>query len=266
MSCIILVSVIATCVWWLRYDEQNLQTEVIPAGDLLIEKQGDMSSESDVIEENDEAEIADIIEDEKQIEQEAIADKVAGYLASMNTEAKISQLLWVTPEELMDFGLVVQAGETTKNRLTDYPVGGIVYTSQNFEVPDQMELMLNNTKLYARFPMFLAMDEEGLQPINNLNMQSTELGFNVEIIGGTFYLVQGVSKVDMSETLNIVIYEEGLNAVECINNGGDILFVQEGFEEVYNSILAAVQSDEITEETLDERITNTLTYKVLNEI
>ncbi len=263
---IILVVAVVGCAWWLQLGTEESQTEVIPSGDLLVEKQGTVSSEGDVTEENEEAGIAETIDVEAEVNQEAVANEVAEYLASMNTETKVSQLLWVTPEELMDFSLVVQAGETTKSRLTEYPVGGIVYTSQNFEVPDQMELMLNNTKLYTRFPIFLAMDEDGLLPINNLGMQSTELGFNVEIIDGTFYLVQGDLRKEMSGDISIIIYEEEFDAVDCINNGGDILFVQDGFEDVYNELLEAVRSEEITEATLDERITNTLTYKVANGI
>lgn len=266
VGCIILVVAVAGCAWWLQSGTEESQTEVIPSGDLLVEKQGTVSSESDVTEENEEVGIDEEVDAETDVDQESVTTKVAEYLASMNTETKVSQLLWVTPEELMDFSLVVQAGETTKSRLTEYPVGGIVYTSQNFEVPDQMELMLNNTKLYTRFPIFLAMDEDGLLPINNLGMQSTELGFNVEIIDGTFYLVQGDFQEEMSGNISIIIYEGELDAAECINNGGDILFVQDGFEDVYSELLEAVRSGEITEATLDERITNTLTYKVENGI
>ena len=57
------------------------------------------------------------------------------------------------------------AGEATREAFNAYPVGGIIYFSQNLIGPEQTRTMLMNTQSYARersgFPVFLSVDEEG---------------------------------------------------------------------------------------------------------
>lgn len=57
------------------------------------------------------------------------------------------------------------AGEETREAFNAYPVGGIIYFSQNLIGPEQTRTMLMNTQSYARersgFPVFLSVDEEG---------------------------------------------------------------------------------------------------------
>ncbi len=238
----------------------------IPKGDLTIERQDNTLNANE--EKNDEVEEieAEIDGNVSDTSPEEVLEKANEYLRTMSTEAKISQLLIITPEELTDFSLTVQAGETTKNKLLQYPVCGIIYTDKNFEVPDQMELMLNNTKLYTKYPMFLAIDEAGLVPIHNLNMDTKELGLNVEVLEEKLYFILGDEKREIGTDLNVVFCNEQTDVVESIVNGGDILFIQSGFNKIYDKLVLAVKNNEITEELLNQRILNTLVYKIENGI
>ena len=57
------------------------------------------------------------------------------------------------------------AAEATREAFNAYPVGGIIYFSQNLIGPEQTRTRLMNTQSYARersgFPVFLSVDEEG---------------------------------------------------------------------------------------------------------
>lgn len=82
-------------------------------------------------------------------------------IQGMTLEEKIWQMFFVTPEDICNIGTVIQAGETTKNALTDYPVGGLIYFSKNIESRNQLSQMLKNTIAYCKIPPFLSIDEEG---------------------------------------------------------------------------------------------------------
>ena len=85
----------------------------------------------------------------------------------MTLEEKILQLFMVTPEALTGYDEVYAAGEATKAAIEQYPVGGIVYFSQNLRDEAQTKDMLTRTNQYAKertgLPMLLAVDEEGGQ-------------------------------------------------------------------------------------------------------
>lgn len=86
-------------------------------------------------------------------------------LASMSLEAKVAQLFFVTPESLTGYSKVIQAGEQSRKSFKKYPVGGLIYFSQNLETPEQTRSMLENMQKIALntsgFPIFLSTDEEG---------------------------------------------------------------------------------------------------------
>lgn len=79
----------------------------------------------------------------------------------MPIEDKVAGLFIVTPESITGVGTAVKAGEGTKNALTQYAVGGIVYAAKNIKSEAQFKEMLENTGLYASYPLFLAVEEEG---------------------------------------------------------------------------------------------------------
>lgn len=82
-------------------------------------------------------------------------------LSQMTLEEKIYQLFVTSPEKITGVETAVQAGETTKNALAAYPVGGIMYSAKNLETPQQVKTMLFNTQSYAKLGLFLSVDEEG---------------------------------------------------------------------------------------------------------
>ena len=82
-------------------------------------------------------------------------------IAEMPLEDKIAGLFLITPESLTGVDTVIQAGDTTKQKLSEYPVGGLVYFQKNIKSKDQLQEMLAATKNAIYYPVFLAVDEEG---------------------------------------------------------------------------------------------------------
>lgn len=86
-------------------------------------------------------------------------------LADMTLEEKIYQMFIVTPEQLTGVSGVTAAGDTTRTRLSQYPVGGLIYFAANLVSPDQTREMLAATQSFSYeiegLPLFLCVDEEG---------------------------------------------------------------------------------------------------------
>lgn len=79
----------------------------------------------------------------------------------MPLEDKVAGLFFVTPEAITDVSVAVKAGEGTKDALTRYAVGGIIYQKKNIKNAEQFKEMLSNTDLYSKYPIFLGIEEEG---------------------------------------------------------------------------------------------------------
>lgn len=85
---------------------------------------------------------------------------VTPYIAEMNLESKVAGLFMITPEKLTDTATVIRAGDTTREKLREFPVGGLIYFSHNIQDEAQLTEMLQNTQNFQG-PMFLGIDEEG---------------------------------------------------------------------------------------------------------
>lgn len=98
-------------------------------------------------------------------EGEAVKKQAKTLIENMSLEEKVAQMFIITPEALTDVGTVIAAGETTREAIHDYPVGGLIYFEQNLWDPEQVKEMLANTQKYVMerigIPMFLSVDEEG---------------------------------------------------------------------------------------------------------
>lgn len=79
----------------------------------------------------------------------------------MPLEDKVAGLFIVTPEAITGVSTAVRAGEGTQEALAKYAVGGIVYFAKNMQSSEQLKEMLDNTQLYSKYPLFIAVDEEG---------------------------------------------------------------------------------------------------------
>lgn len=88
-------------------------------------------------------------------------DEIAKIISDMSLEEKVAQLFYITPESLTGVDVATAAGDTTKESLEKYPVGGIIYFSQNIRDEEQITEMISNTQSYSKIPLFIGVDEEG---------------------------------------------------------------------------------------------------------
>ena len=105
---------------------------------------------------------APVEEEPEELTQDDYLDQIAdSCIAEMSLENKVAGLFMITPEALTGVDTVIQAGDTTKQMLSEYPVGGLVYFSKNIQSADQLKEMLDTTRNTMIYPVFLAVDEEG---------------------------------------------------------------------------------------------------------
>ncbi len=90
-----------------------------------------------------------------------LEQRIEETIAEMTIMEKVAGLFIVTPEAITGVQAAVQAGEGTKDALEEYAVGGLIYFAKNIESKEQLSLMISNTKAYSRYPLFIAVDEEG---------------------------------------------------------------------------------------------------------
>ena len=93
--------------------------------------------------------------------EELWEEKIDAEIAAMPLTDKVAGLFLVTPESITDVSKAVRAGEGTKEALEKYPVGGLIYFKQNIQSKEQLTEMIQNTKSYSKYPLFIAVDEEG---------------------------------------------------------------------------------------------------------
>ena len=79
----------------------------------------------------------------------------------MPLEDKVAGLFIVTPEAITGVSTAIKAGEGTQQALAQYAVGGIIYMGKNMQSEEQLKEMIENTQLYSKYPLFIAVDEEG---------------------------------------------------------------------------------------------------------
>lgn len=91
----------------------------------------------------------------------SLDDQIAAMIKDMSIEEKAAQLFFLTPESLTGVDVATLSGDTTKQALEQYPVGGLIYFSQNILNEKQITEMIANTQSYTRIPLFIGVDEEG---------------------------------------------------------------------------------------------------------
>ncbi|HIR93853.1 MAG TPA: glycoside hydrolase family 3 protein [Candidatus Egerieimonas intestinavium] len=98
-------------------------------------------------------------------QEELLEMQVEEKLASMTQEEKVAQLFFITPEALTGTSQVQAAGEVTRERFGQYPVGGIIYFQHNLSSEEQTREMLTQIQQISRdrigLPLFTGVDEEG---------------------------------------------------------------------------------------------------------
>ena len=93
--------------------------------------------------------------------EEQLEEYVNMCISEMPLEDRVASLFIVTPEALTGVGTVTQAGDATKEALSNYAVGGLVYFDKNIKSREQLTEMLSTTVSSSKYPLFLAVDEEG---------------------------------------------------------------------------------------------------------
>lgn len=93
--------------------------------------------------------------------EELLEEQIDAMIAEMSLVDKVAGLFIVTPEAITGVNTAVKAGDGTKAALEEYPVGGIIYFKKNMESTEQLKEMITNTKSYSKYPLFIAVDEEG---------------------------------------------------------------------------------------------------------
>lgn len=96
----------------------------------------------------------------------SVPAEVTERIGALTLEHKVAQLFVVAPEALVEnVSQVTQAGEATHGGVSAWPVGGIIYFSDNLQGPEQTKAMLEGVKSFfaedGNVPPFVAVDEEG---------------------------------------------------------------------------------------------------------
>lgn len=131
------------------------------------DKKGEMTNEAPFDEEISGQDQGKEIDPERYEEEyeEGLKREAEDILSRMTLEEKVYQMFIITPEQLTGAESLTAAGDTTKDSLQKYPVGGLVYFSNNLTSVEQTSEMLENSQGYALeiegLPLFLCVDEEG---------------------------------------------------------------------------------------------------------
>ncbi len=87
--------------------------------------------------------------------------KAQALLETMSLEEKVWQMLFLTQEELTDTFGTQYAGEGTREALSLYPIGGVIYFDSNISSEAQLRELISNTQSYSEIPLMIGVDEEG---------------------------------------------------------------------------------------------------------
>lgn len=130
-----------------------LEESVATTEEHIAEEDGNGIEVSEVTEENNDG--TDIVE------AKVLDEVVEAIISEMTLEEKVAGLFVVTPESITGVNTAVQAGEGTKSALEKYPVGGLVYFKKNIQSEEQIKEMVEKSISFCKYPMFIAVDEEG---------------------------------------------------------------------------------------------------------
>ena len=142
-----------------KAEQKQLEEAMVLAAQQEQEEMTETSSEPEeetIIEEETTTE-----EIEEYTEEDLLNEIVESCISEMSLEDRVAGLFMITPEALTGVDKAVKAGDGTKEALEKYPVGGLIYFKQNIQSKDQITEMLANTTSMSKYPIFLAVDEEG---------------------------------------------------------------------------------------------------------
>lgn len=143
-------------------------------------------------------EIEDLVGPEESLEKPDVTDTVPeptpeenldkiidAAIEVMPLEDRVAGLFIVTPESITGAGTAIQAGDGTKDALNKWAVGGLIYFKKNIKSAEQLKEMISNTLLYSKYPLFIAVDEEGGQVSRLVEAGLAENAGGAHAIGAT---------------------------------------------------------------------------------
>ena len=222
-------------------------------------------------------------ETETEVPAMVFSAEVEAALANMTLEQRIAQLFMVSPETLTDTERATIAGDGTKAAFETYPVGGVIYTRNNYMGRSQMRKLITgmqdiSMEYIGQYPFVVtpvAVDEEtkfavawkgAEDPMTELirvegNIRRASLG-GLSLMS---YIETEEALIEVlgSDVLRCVSIETNqLDAVAMLQKGADMICVTEGFVEKYNAVLEAVQAGVITETQIHDAAGRVLTHKL----
>lgn len=136
-------------------DKQNEKKQ---QQELMVQIQEEMEEEEEEIILTEPEIIPEVIEPTPEEKAEEIINAA---IEVMPLEDKVAGLFVVTPESITGVKTAVKAGDGTKEALSKYAVGGIVYFPKNIKSEEQLTEMITNTINWSKYPLFIGVDEEG---------------------------------------------------------------------------------------------------------
>lgn len=94
--------------------------------------------------------------------EEMVEDIVETVISGMTIEDKVAGLFIINPEQITGVETAVKAGSGTQEALSNYAVGGIVYSPKNIKSADQIREMLNATGSMSKYPLFTVLSDKAL--------------------------------------------------------------------------------------------------------
>lgn len=142
---------------------------------------------------------------------ETIDEKVNRIVSEMTLEEKVYQMLIVTPEALTGEETVTQAGQTAKECIDKYPVGGIIYFANNIVNERQITSMLSEIQKYSLertgLKMLTCIDEEG----GRVARIGNNSAFSVERFPDMAYISGEDEAYHVGDTIGAYLSEYGFN-------------------------------------------------------
>ena len=122
-------------------------------------------------------------EETETTEEDYLGDMVDACISEMPLQDKVAGLFIITPEALTGVGTAVQAGEGTQTALNECAIGGLIYFDKNIVDEEQLKQMLAGTSSMSRYPIFLAVDEEGgtVSRVANSSIDVADVGAMADI-------------------------------------------------------------------------------------
>ena len=243
-----------------------------------------VSTQNHVVEsetvQTEQTEVAETTETEEEADlEEVFSEEIQAQLDAMTLEEKVSQILMVSPEALTGSERVTIAGNGTRAALELYPVGGMLYAVSNYQGQAQMRNLVTGAQrmifeqtghyFYAAY-----MAESAGSPVMAAVWNGKEAAL-IELIraGGNVDAVatEGLMILPYFETMAMASEQDSiccvaigpnqLNAIEVLQAGADMICVTENLVEVYQNILDAVGTGELTENVINRATGHILTHK-----